>query len=56
MIHDLITMSQSVKSCSQLVEPDMFWIFEPAAFFFLYFDLQHLQNCLINPKDSKIYI
>ena len=29
---------------------------EPATFLFLYFDLQHLEHCLIIPIDLGIYI
>ena len=45
-----------VKPSSQSVEPSIFRILEPTASFFLYSDLQHLEYCLINPIDSKIYI
>jgi len=44
------------KNASQLVEPGMFRIPEPATSFLLYFDLQYFEHCLIMPIDLGIYI
>ena len=49
------SIEPSSRSMAQLIKFGMFRIPEPATSFFSYFDLQHLEHCLIYTRDFMIY-